>query len=348
MSTITLAQAQAIVDKHFKATIVKVSQLPSDRFSHTPGLETVLLDLAIGANVDATHSSFLVVASDASPSPYTNTLPVFPTIIDKIRSTTSIPISSPILDDTRTVIPHVYLVTPIYAVVSSNLVSLAQARAGKLLTPHQQALIDLQLGSFLGELHKGAQNDWFGRPTLGGAEPADPSYDWQETFVSLLEGLLDTLPAMLPLSNPDITTSLRTSLARAISAFLFSDVDVPSLVWLTGSPDDVFLAFTAAGEFATFAILPAVAHAVYGDPLLETFFLDGASAAFWEGYRTARGEQDGAIMVFPRQRTKRVWYDVFLALLVLKQRGDKRDDKSSWAEECIRKSVEVLKDAPCY
>ncbi|KAJ6558670.1 hypothetical protein B0H10DRAFT_2120706 [Mycena sp. CBHHK59/15] len=347
--SVGVEQAQAVVDKHFRgdhgpATIVNFTQVKHG-FSYTPGMTTYLLDLALSSNTEPTHSSFLVVSA-ALPTPpldayHPNALPMFPQLISLIRTNTSIPIPDPTLDTTQTLLPYTYLITPMYPVTSTTLVSLAQARTARVLTPQQQALIDLQLGQYLGELHKGAQNDWFGLPAS--APPADPSYDWQDSFTGLLEALLDAVPpaAGLPLAE------LRSALARAISAFLFADVAVPSLVWFTGSADDVFLAFSPSGEFSAFALLPAVAHALWGDPLLETFFAD-ASAAFCEGYRATRGAEEGALLVFPRQRTKRVWYDVFLALVVLAERRGQSDEKTKWAEETLRKSVEVLKDAPCY
>ncbi|KAF7303790.1 hypothetical protein MIND_00608700 [Mycena indigotica] len=344
MSTINILQAQAIVDKHFvdiHPTIAAISKV-AHGYSFTPCLTSYILDLALGESAEATHSSFLVVSADPDAStlpPFTpNSLSAFPMLLETIRAHTSIPIPSPIVDDTRTLIPFAYLITPAYPIVSTNLVSLAQARAAKVLTPHQLALIDLQLGQYLGELHKGAQNDWFGLPSA-----STQSFDWQETFIGLLESLMDALAikrADLPIAD------LRAYLARAISAFLFSDVEVPSLVWFTGGPDDVFLAFTSSGDFSTFAILPAVAHAHWGDPLSETFFLD-ASPAFWEGYKATRGEEDSAIMVFPRQRTKRIWYNVFLALVVLQERDGVGDEKTTWAEQCLRDSAHSLKDAPC-
>ncbi|KAJ7088607.1 hypothetical protein C8R44DRAFT_836052 [Mycena epipterygia] len=301
----------------------------------------------MSSNTEPTHSSFLLVSDppspDDDPDAYaSNPLPVFPQLITLIRTNTSIPISDPTLDTNCTLLPYIYLLTAIHPIVSANLVSLAQARAEHLLTAQQLALVDLQLGQYLGELHKGVQNDWFGRPAL--TAPADPSYDWQSTFTLLLESLLDGMPESAPLLQP-----LRAALARAISAFLFADVDVPSLVWCTGSADDVFLAFTPEGAFSAFALLPAVAHALWGDPLLEAFFAGaGASAAFWEGYRAARGAEEGALLVFPRQRTKRLWYDAFLALVVLRERRGQEDERTRWAEESLRTSAELLKDAPCY
>ncbi|KAJ7750431.1 hypothetical protein DFH07DRAFT_922655 [Mycena maculata] len=347
--SVSIEQGQAIVDKHFSdkglpATIVNFTQVKQG-YSFSPGLTTYLLDLALSSNAEPTHSSFLVLSdthpAQPSESYSPNPLSIFPQLISTIRTNTSIPIPDPTLDTSHAIVHYTYLITPIYPLTSTHLVSLAYARSAQLLTPPQQALIDLQLGQYLGELHKGAQNDWFGLPVP--TPPADPSYDWQETFTALLEALLDAAPASanLPL------VALRSALARAIAAFLFADVAVPSLVWFTGSSDDVFLAFTPAGEFSAFAILPAVAHAMWGDPLIESFFVD-ASDAFWEGYRAVRGAEEGTLIAFPRQRTKRLWYDVFLALVVLRERRGLDDGKVEWAEETLRKSAELLRDAPCY
>ncbi|KAF8201161.1 hypothetical protein K438DRAFT_1965683 [Mycena galopus ATCC 62051] len=116
-------------------------------------------------------------------------------------------------------------------------------------------------GPVLSTLHSNVQNDWFGLPSA--TPPADPSYDWQETFTLLLQTLLDDVPALHPSLNlAAIADTLRPPLARAISAFLFADPDTSSFVWFTGSPEDVFLAFTPEGALSTFAILPAVAYAL--------------------------------------------------------------------------------------
>ncbi|KAK7052259.1 hypothetical protein R3P38DRAFT_3306052 [Favolaschia claudopus] len=361
-SSVNIEQAQAIVDKHLSkdgesATIVNFNEVPQG-FSYTPGMTTYLLDLAISSNAEPTHSSFLVVSTLSPPSPaseedsyHPNTLPLFPKLISLIRTTTPIPIPDPILDTTLSLLPHPYLVTPIYPLTSTRLVSLADARASGALSPKQESFIDLQLGQMLGALHSGAQNDWFGLPSL--SDPLDPSYDWQTTFTLLLESLLSSVPTHHPTLTSTLTPildALRPPLARAISSFLFADIPVPSLIWLTGSPSSIFLAFSPAGAFTAFAILPSVAHALWGDPLLETFFAgpDGASDAFWEGYRETRGAEDGSLLVFPRQRTKRLWYDVFLALVVLSERRGVRDDKTRWAVERLERCAEVLKDAPCY
>lgn len=218
------------------------------------------------------------------------------------------------------------------------------------MTPQQKALVDVQLGEYLGQLHKGVQNDWFGLPEL--MTPRDPSYNWQESFTHLFESLLSHVQsAGCDLPYEDI----RRYLSRAISFFLFDDVEVPSLIWFTGSADDVFLGIAPNGHLSAFAILPSVSHSLWGDPLLETMFMPpDPSQAFLEGYAGGGG---GPLLVFPRQKTKRLWYTLFLALVVLTERGvtssilDDDDDtpaQREWALRTLRESVDILKDAPCY
>ena len=89
----------------------------------------------------------------------------------------------------------------------------------------------------------------------------------------------------------------------------------------------------------------SVGHALWGDPLLETMFME-PSAAFVEGY-------GGPLIVFARQKTKRLWYTLFLSLVVLVQAkrlglGEVDYEKVRWAKETAGKCVAGLKDAPCY
>jgi hypothetical protein len=142
---------------------------------------------------------------------------------------------------------------------------------------------------------------------------------------------------------------LRPPLARAIGAFLLSDADAPSLVWFTGSAEDVFLAFTPEARSARSRSCSR-SRTRCGATRFEAFFAGPgeASAAFWEGYRTARGTQNGGLMVFPRQRTKRLWYDVFLALVVPRERHGTEDEKTRWAGETPVKCAGASRDAPCY
>ena len=144
--------------------------------------------------------------------------------------------------------------------------------------------------------------------------------------------------------------ALRRYLSRAIGFFLFDDCEVPSLVSFVGDEHSTFVDFDLdAGDpeeqevrVTSFA---SVGHALWGDPLLETLFLE-PSAAFVEGY-------GGPLVVFARQKTKRLWYTLFLALVVLVQAkraglGEGDHEKVKWAYETAEKSVDALKDAPCY
>jgi len=77
---------------------------------------------------------------------------------------------------------------------------------------------------------------------------------------------------------------------------------------------------------------------------------DGPSAAFMEGYLGGGGKP---LILFPRQRTKRLWYTFFLALVVLTKYGVPGDDEGvlvteqrTWARQTLVKCVDDLKDAP--
>ena len=145
---------------------------------------------------------------------------------------------------------------------------------------------------------------------------------------------------------------MRRCLSRAIGFFLFDDCEVPSLVSFTGDEHSIFVDFdletgALGGEDAEVRItsFASLGHALWGDPLLETLFLE-PSAAFVEGY-------GGPLVVFARQKTKRLWYTLFLALVVLVQAkraglGEGDHEKVKWAYETAEKSVVALKDAPCY
>ena len=242
-------------------------------------------------------------------------------------------------------------------------------------------LIDLQIGRWMREMHDKVQNDWFGLPkttstqvslpTFGipgihnpacgqGGDEEEPSYSWQETFTSLLESLMqsaETLEVTPAISYAD----LRRHLGRAIGSFLFDDCEVPSLVSFLGDDGSVFVDIPEPGgvsvevdvEPIITSLLPPL-YALYGDPLLESFFLsssDGSntntpSQALLEGY-------GGTPIVFRRQKTKRVWYDVLLCLaILLVVRGETIDEerktKGQWALRRLTECAEILKDAPCY
>lgn len=288
-----------------------------------------------------------------------NSLPLAAELLDRIRTQTDIPILKSTLDTSLAITPYHYLLSPLSPFHSTDIISLPDARRSGILSPHNTVMIDLLLGKFLGQLHSSVQNDWFGRPEPGRKEPPAPSYSWQETFTGLLEDLLAQVEAR-GLAIP--YTDIRGHLSRAIGSFLFDDVEVPSLVWFTGSEHDIYMvlpsvkaASRAPGGIA--AILPNIAHALWGDPLLECFMMGeegaGPSEAFLEGYEGGGG---GKLTVFPRQKTKRLWYTFFLGLLVLTkyglagQEGEEPfvEEKRIWAREKLEKCAEALKDAPCY
>jgi hypothetical protein len=278
-------------------------------------------------------------------------------LVTLIRTQTDIPISESTLDTSLELIPYHYLLSAICPVTSTNMISLSQARKSGALGTADDLTIDLLLGKYLGQLHSGVQNYWYGLPLLDDKEPSDMLKTWEETFTSLLEDLLarvesheDEYDCRLPYED------IRLYFSRAIGASVFGDVDESSLVWFTGSEDDIYITLSPEGGKIA-AILPNVAHALWGDPLLECFMMgsgsNGPSAAFMEGYLGGGGKP---LILFPRQRTKRLWYTFFLALMVLTKYGVptlEDDDEGGlvkeqriWARQSLVKCVDDLKDAP--
>ncbi|KAI6000840.1 hypothetical protein EDD15DRAFT_2160031 [Pisolithus albus] len=278
--------------------------------------------------------------------------------------------------------------------MSTSISSLASLRP--TLSPRQLARVELRLGTYLRALH-GVTNEWFGRPVESTAIQSGPTlfpsflqttsgneengeeaedwskYSWQDTFVLVLEELIAELckadggTSSLGLRDElgiDVE-ELRWYLSRAIGAFLFDDVESPGLVWVTGSEADVLVSLPLKdgteieeAEADIAYLLPTFSHALWGDPLMEAWFVPpGPSQAVKEGYFGG----EGTLIVFPRQKTKRVWYTIYLALLVLAeerrgcneettgQGGDSTGrDKVQWAREVLPRCVKALKDAPCY
>jgi hypothetical protein len=206
------------------------------------------------------------------------------------------------------------------------------------LTPEQDNSLDLHFGSALRTMHN-LQSEWCGPPPL----EREGLYSWQEAFTLLLEESLSAAESA-GLTSADDVTALRSYLARAIGAFLFDDVEVPSLVSLTTGAESVFVA-DVDGEPRLALLLPSFAHLLYGDPLLERAFSpsEAPSKALLEGYGAPPP------IVFTRQRTKRMWYDLYLGIVVLL--GVRRVDKEQsvdWAVQLLEHSRALIKDAPCY
>lgn len=351
----SLEDVQLMLDHHFgQFRVTRSTQILNKGFSFSRQYRTYVLDLVLATASDSdtpTHSAFLTVSGpidsgSSSGDWHTNSLSVAAKLITVITSQTSIPVAQSVLDTSRTIVPYDLLLTPPYHIPSANMVSLADAKAQNLLSIEQLTFIDIYLGKFLGQLHSGVLNEWFGLPQL--SEPQDPSSSWQESFILLFESLLSEFEAQGPPSDIQIT-ECRQYFSRAIAYFLFDDVQVPSLVWFTGSEHDIYVTFNPGDpspqSISIAAILPNLAHAVWGDPLLETLFMPpGPSKALNEAYLDSGGEQ---LIIFPRQKAKRIWYSCFLALLVLVEHPE-TDEKRSWALDTLRDSIVTLRDAQMY
>ena len=232
--------------------------------------------------------------------------------------------------------PYILARLPMPLTTSAPLRQLAAVHDS--LPPEGAASLDLRLGVALRTLHN-LQSEWCGPPTL----EKEGLYSWQEAFSLLIDEALTAAESAGLLSAADLTT-LRSYLARAIGAFLFDDVEVPSLVALTTGAESVFITNTD-GEPQLALLLPSLAHVLYGDPLLERAFSpsEAPSRALLEGYGVPPP------IIFARQRTKRMWYDLYLGLVVLL--GARRvgeEQITNWAVHLVEQSKVSLKDAPCY
>ena len=159
-------------------------------------------------------------------------------------------------------------------------------------------------GQQLRKIH-GIDNDWFGVP----GEPSNV-ISWEEAFTLLLEALLDKAEADELWETVKIE-HVRGALSQAIGFFLFDDVEVPSLVWLTG---DELSAIEVEENGKSKLTFLGFSHAVWGDPRMEHVFMDKVED-IREGY-------DHDLFPLPRQRIKGVWYSLFYALLVLTESED--------------------------
>jgi hypothetical protein len=265
----------------------------------------------------ALHAHLIVVASSTGP--------------------TSLPFPVPMALNVETSRPYILarLAVPLTR-PSSPLRPLAAVRGS--LPPERVALLDLHLGVALRTLHN-LQSEWCGPPAL----ESEGLYSWQEAFTLLVEESLSAAESA-GIASADDVSALRSYLGRAIGAFLFDDVEVPSLVALTTAAESVFIT-DVDGEPQLALLLPSFAHLLYGDPLLERAFSpsETPSKALLEGYGAPPP------IVFARQRTKRMWYDLYLGLVVLL--GAKRvggDQNMDWAVQLVEHNRVLLKDAPCY
>lgn len=260
------------------------------------------------------------------------------TIIDSLisRSPPPLPLPKPIaLGTSKSTVPYPYILLSIPSLTGSRLTTLADART--TLSQAQYLKTDIRLGSYFHQLHE-IQNDWFGTP----AQEKDGIWSWQEAFTLLLENILSHVEAHqeeLGISLPMV--EIRQYLSRAIGFFLFDDCEVPSLVSLTDDESTILVEEPPQGseDEPNMAAFVGWEYGLWGDPMMETLLREPSDALI-EGY-------GGPIVLFPRQRTKQLWYALYAGLLtILEGRGGVNAVQS--AKELVVKCVERLKDAPIY
>ena len=230
-------------------------------------------------------------------------------ILSQISQRSDVPVPTVIVSDTtKTLVDFDYLLLPHP--------SPAALPARTLTTAEERTL-----GKHLRKIHT-IDNDWFGVP----GEPSDV-ISWEEAFTLLLEALLDKTEADELWDTVKIE-HIRGALSRAIGFFLFDDVEVPSLVWLTGYESSV-MEVEENGESKLMFL--GFSHAVWGDPRMERVFMEEAKD-IQEGY-------DESLFLLPRQRIKGVWYALFFALLVVVESEDLRrvEKARTKVEECVNR-----------
>lgn len=258
-------------------------------------------------------------------------------LLKAVCSSTAAPFSPLLkLDTSQSVISSAYLLLP-----QPSGVCLEAARPS--LSAEHSIRVDLRLGSYLQELHA-IENDWFGLPADAGTW--SECYSWGECFPLLLEtALADAEAHGLPVAFVEV----RLALSRAIGFYLFDDVEVPTLVW---SPAldwdrDVYVREDSEDSERPITGLCGMGRCIWGDPLMEGAFRE-PSAALLEGH-------GGSPILFARQKTKRLWYTFYSALLHiidLTSRGKDAHSSDPWTiertTELLKKTAEELQGAPCY
>ncbi|KAA1477954.1 hypothetical protein DENSPDRAFT_845139 [Dentipellis sp. KUC8613] len=366
---LTIAQAQTIVDAYHGDKSAPIESLERLDYGYNPGTTSYLIRLKSSSESDAQAAPTHILdlshpprseepGPDPSPSYEPNTLDAQHRLLSHLHSTPSIPplpFPQPLSLSTSPTdaIPYHYLLLSLPPFPHSHsLTPLSTAKQQGLLTPRQQLELDLRLGAHLKQLHA-IENDWFGPPALA----SDAFFSWQEAFTLMLEEVLTDAEALARGGNLGLEAELpaddiRTALSRGIGGFIFDDVEVPSFVWASGSEDDVLLTLPSDSgaedrdgdvEIAAFLHAP---HALWGDPLLERLLRHPKpSAAVWEGY-------GGDPVVFGKQETKMLWYDLYEALVILVRAArvgaGEEDERVKWAKEAVGRSVAALKEARNY
>ncbi|TFY52624.1 hypothetical protein EVG20_g10475 [Dentipellis fragilis] len=366
---LTIAQAQAILDGYHgdRDNSAPVASLAHLDYGYSPGTTTYLIRLK-PSSAPAASTHLLVLSHppkseefspDPSPSYEPNTLDAQHRLLSQLHSDPSIPplpFPKPLSLSTSPTdaIPYHYLLLSLPS-SSQSLTPLSIARQKGLLSEQQKLALDLRLGAHLKQLHA-VENDWFGPPAL----ESDALFSWQEAFTLMLEEVLTEAETLARGGNLGLELELpaddiRTALSRGIGGFIFDDVEVPSFVWVSGSEDDVLLDIPSdPGEadanaqdrdvhIAAFLHAP---HALWGDPLLERLLRHPKpSAAMWEGY-------GGDPVVFGKQETKMLWYDLYEALVTLVRAARvgarEEEERVRWAKVAVERSVAALKEARNY
>jgi len=228
-------------------------------------------------------------------------------ILSQIAKRSDVPVPQVLVSDaTKTLVDFDYLLLP-------------HPSPAALPTRTLSAAEERTFGQHLRKIHA-IDNDWFGVP----GEPSDV-ISWEEAFTLLLEALLDKTEADELWDTVKID-HVRGALSRAIGFFLFDDVEVPSLVWLTG---DESSAMEVEENGESKLTLLGFSHAVWGDPRMERVFMDEVRDV-QEGYNEN-------LFLVPRQRIKGVWYSLFFALLIIAESEDVRRVERARlkVEECV-------------
>lgn len=237
-------------------------------------------------------------------------------ILSQIAERSDVPVPRVLVSDmTKTVVDFDYLLLPHPSPAALPMRTLA-ASEGRTF------------GQQLRKIHA-IDNGWFGVP----GEPSEV-ISWEESFTLLLEALLDKAEGD-ELWNTVKIEHIRGALAQAIGFFLFDDVEVPSLVWLTG---DELSAIEVEEDGVSKLTFLGFSYAVWGDPRMEHVFMDEIKD-IREGY-------DKDLFLLPRQRIKGVWYSLFYALLIVTESEDMQ--RVERARLKVKECVNRLQLAECF
>jgi len=213
-------------------------------------------------------------------------------ILSQVAQRSDVPVPTALISDTTK------------AIVDFDYLLLPHPSPAALPTRTLTAPEERTFGQQLRKIHA-IDNDWFGVP----GEPSDV-ISWEEAFTLLFEALLDKSEADELWKTVKIE-HIRGALSQAIGFFLFDDVEVPSLVWLTG---DELSAMEVEENGESKLTFLCFSHAVWGDPRMEHVFMDEVKD-IREGY-------DEDLFLLPRERIKGVWYSLFYALLMVAESED--------------------------